>query len=244
MTAIKKFNRRGVYLGCSLPVFIITLLAGCDLDKFTGYTYDSDPLPATAKIYGRISNQFTGDPLYRAQIRIENQAAFTDENGDYIFYYHWSEDDQRDKPLPVRIGADKFHVLDTAFVVYPQTRLNAGLIYGAPIIRHSALVNGICQVIVFDYQGAEDITTVEANFFYKRAGERQPSLKIEKSLFRVMIDSTYYGFYQTVVETEIEGFGTLINSYHMKAMDKDLFSDSTSNAAVGVDTLLFLPVFN
>jgi len=225
-------------------VLIWTILTGCDLDKFTGYKYDSEPLPTSAKIYGTITNKFTGNALYRAQIRIENQAAFTDENGEYIFYYHWSEDNLRDKPLPVRIGADKFHAQDTTVIVYPQTRLDVRLEYGAPIIKRSALVGEICQVIVFDYQGAEDITTVTAYFLYRRPGERPPSLKIEKSLTQIKTDSVYYGYYQTLVEANIEGYGDLINSYYLQARDKDLFTDSTSSAAVGVDTLLFLPVFH
>jgi hypothetical protein len=220
-------------------VFTLLCLAGCDLDKFTGYKYNSDPIPVNATIYGLITNRFTDVPVYRAGIRIENQSVLSDEKGEYLFQYRMSEDNLRDKRLIVFIAADKFYDLDTAISAYPQTRLDIRLEYGAPIIKRTARVDTVCQVIVFDYQGAADITSVAADFYYRRPGERPYSLKTKKYLHRVHIDSLYYAWYQTAVDTFITGFGNLTRTYYLRAMDNELFCDSTSSSAVESDTLLF-----
>jgi len=225
-----------------IPVCSV-LFVSCDLDKFTGYKYEVDPIPVQATLYGTISNIYTGTPIYRAMIRTASDTAITNEEGKYLLAYQLTADNLRDKPLVVFITADKYHELDSAVVIYPQTMLNACLVYGAPFIKKATLIDTICQVIVFDYQGATDIAAVKAEFFYRRPGERQLSLKIEKYLDRVNIDSTYYGWYQTRVDTSLEGYGNITNSYHLQATDKDSFSDSTSSSAVGVDTLLFLPLY-
>jgi hypothetical protein len=229
-------SRQKLYL-CITLIFAL----GCDLEKYTGYRYDSEPLPVTAQISGTVINIFTAEPVSDARIQIGDQTARSDSGGRYLLNYPQTTDNLRGLPVIVEVSADRFYTLDTSIIVYPTTRLDPNLTYGAPAIKRSALVDGICQVIVFDYQGAQDISSVLVNFFYRRPGERTPSLKIEKSLSCVMTDSFYYGFYQTIVDTSRPGYGQLINSYLIKATDKEFFSDSTSNTAVEEPTLLFPP---
>jgi hypothetical protein len=222
-----------------LAVVILLLLAGCDLDKFIGYRIQSESLPVLARIFGTITSKNTTLPVDGAQIQIENQAAFSDERGEYIFYYYQTADNLRDKPVPVRISADRFLTVDTAIVVYTQTRLDLQLTYGAPIIKRSALVEDVCQVIVFDYQGAEDISEVNVNLIYHRPGDKAVSLRIDKSLDRVTIDSVYYAYYQAIVDTVIPGYGNLSAFYYIRATDTKDYVDSVSSAMVGETVLLF-----
>ena len=149
-----------------LFALFILIINACDLDKMTGSESDAQPIPDSAKLYGTILDKFTENPVKNATILVGNQATFTDENGEYSFYYYLGEDEERNKPVAVKISAQNYIHLDTAIVIFPENQLSFNLEYGAPIIRRMVIIGDICQTEIFDYQGADDIIQVSGSFFY------------------------------------------------------------------------------
>ena len=224
-----------------LLLLIGFLLAGCDLEKFTGYDHDAQPVPNSARIYGKITNRFTGEPVEKALIRIGEQATFSDANGAYDFFYFLAEDDERNRPNRLTISASKYNRIDTSLVIFPENRVNKKMEYAAPIITRIALVGGICQAEIFDYQGFEDISTVYGSFYYGHYGERLWTLNTSQALTRVHADPPNTAYFETVVPEEIPGFGLLKPFFKIFAQDRRANSDSTSYENSGVDTL-FIPL--
>ncbi len=222
-----------------LLVFFIITIFSCDFEKFIDSKYDAQPLPTTAKIYGKVFNIFDSQPVDDAQILITNQATFTDTAGNYLFYYYFQGDEDRDKKIPISIKASRYIQLNTNSVIYPTNKLDFHIEYGAPIIQSIARIDSFCQAIIFDYQGYENIATVTGKFFYRRQGERVPSLITELAMTGYETDSTNIGFFQCKVDTSIPGYGSLIRTFYVYASDKHAFRDSTTYARSGVDTLLF-----
>ena len=214
-------------------------LTRCDLEKLTGYNHDAPPIPNSARIYGRITNTFSGEPVLSATIKIGEQATFSDSSGAFEFYYYLAEDDERNKLNLLTISARNYATIDTMIVVFPENKIDKKLIYAAPIVRRIALVGGICQAEIYDYQGYEDITYVYGSFYYTRIGERMWSLNTTQTLIRVDSDSTNTAYFQAIVPEEIEGYGLLAPFFKVFARDKEAHSDSTSYANSGVDSLLF-----
>jgi hypothetical protein len=229
-------------------IFSIVLFAffylGCDFDKLTGYNHDAEKIPDSAKMYGIIYSKHDSLPIQNALILVGHQATYTDENGQYIFYYYLGADEERNKPINVRITAAQHLPLDTSIVIFPENNLTKILAYAAPIINRIALVNTICQAEIFDYQGADDIVQVTGTFYYIRPGERAPSLTTKQPLTRVGDDENNTAFFQAVLAESIPGFGNLMtSSFSIYARDRLAFADSSSNLVTGVDTLLFPPEF-
>ena len=232
-----------------LFILFILLLIGCDFDKMTGYNHDAEPIPDSAKMYGTIYSKHDGEPIRDAIILVGQQATFTDEKGEYTFYYYLGTDEERNKPIDVRIAADRHLPLDTSIVIFPENNLTKILTYAAPIIKRIAAVDTICQAEIFDYQGADDIIQVIGTFYYRRTGERRPSLTTKQQLIRVddnvaEKDQPNIGFFQATLTDSIPGFGRLMTtSFIIHARDRLAYADSSSNIVSGVDTLLFSPVF-
>lgn len=222
---------------------LILVINSCDLEKMTGSENNAQPIPDSAKLFGTILDKFTEKPVKNATILVGNQATFTDENGDYSFYYYLREDEERNKPIAVRISARNYLHLDTAIVIFPQNQLSFNLEYGAPIIKRMVVIGDICQTEIFDYQGADDVVEVSGSFFYRRPGENLWSLNIRIGFNKVPIDSPKTAYFQTNVAQEIPGYGNLLNSYVIFARDRSTFADSTSNTIAGVDTFIFPPIY-
>jgi len=225
-----------------LSLLFILIFNNCDLNKMTGSDSDAQPIPDSAKLFGTILDKFSEKPVKNATILVGNQATFTDENGEYSFYYYLREDEERNKPIAVRISAQNYIELDTAIVIFPENQLSFNLEYGAPIIRRMVIIGEICQTEIFDYQGADDIVEVSGSFFYRRPGENMWSLNVRLGFNRAPIDSPKTAYYQTNVSQEIPGYGYLLNSFTIYARDRSTFADSTSNTIAGVDTLIFSPI--
>jgi len=219
---------------------VLILFTDCDLEKFTGYDYDAPPIPNSARIYGQLTNTFTGEPVEKATIKITEQATFSDENGEYEFYYYLGEDDPRNKPNRMIISAPQYTTIDTMIVIFPENKISKKLEYAAPIIKRIALVGGVCQAEIYDYQGYENISEVNGKFYYMRPTERVPSLITLHALTRVAVDSPNTGYYQTIVPTELPDYGLLLFTFKIYARDRQAYSDSISNTENGVDSL-FIP---
>ena len=231
-------------------IFLLIYFLGifsCDLEKMTGYKHDYNPIPESARIFGVVKDRYTFIPIPNALILAGNQATYSDTNGNYLLYYYFSEDDDRNKPISMKMKATNYLNVDTSLVVFPENVVNLFSVYAAPIIINHALVDSICedvcqaicQTIVFDYQGVNDIIRVYGKFYYRRPGEKLPSLLTESRLYRVKYDTTKTGYYQTIIPQSISGFGNLMNIFTVYAEDRLAYADSTSETDLGSDSLLF-----
>jgi len=216
---------------------LLVLFTHCDLEKFTGYDYNAPPIPNSARIYGKLTNTFTGEPVEKATIKIAEQATFSDENGEYEFYFYLGEDDQRNKPNRMLISALHYTTIDTMIVIFPENKISKKLEYAAPIIKRIALVGGVCQAEIYDYQGYENISEVNGSFYYMRKTERIPSLNTVQALTRVAVDSPNTGYYQAIVPTQIPDYGILLRTFKIFVRDRQAYTDSISNAENGIDSL-------
>jgi hypothetical protein len=136
--------------------------------------------------------------------------------------------------------------VDTSLVIFPENEVNLFSAYAAPIILHHALVDSpqkegfaLCQAVVFDYQGVNDIVSVKGKFAYRRPPEKLPSLHTEMRLLRVAFDTTKTAYYQAEVPMSIEGYGELMHIYTVHVMDRKFYTDATSELFLGSDSLLF-----
>lgn len=222
-----------------LSIFIF--LNHCDIEKFTGYDHTAPPLPISAQIYGKVTNLFTGEPVDMATIRIGEQATFSDEHGEFEFYYFLAEDDERNKASRLIISEKHYTTIDTTIVIFPENKVDKKLEYACPIIKRTALIGGICQAEVFDYQGFQDISSVYGSFFYRLPGDKMWALNTSQALTRVAVDSPNTAYFQTSLPEEIPGFGLLQTSFKIFARDRGVHSDSTTHSETGIDSL-FIPV--
>jgi len=223
-----------------LSILFIFLIS-CDLEKLDGYEYTYDPPPESAIFTGTIYNKFTFNPVWNAEINIANQVTFSDAQGKYILYYHYNEDDEKNKPVNIKISADDYLDTDTSLVVFPENKLNVYIKYASPIIQKIALVDSsFIQAIVLDYQGYNDIATVRAQYAYRRPGEKYPSLYAESKLTRVFVDSINTSYYESRIAPSIDNFGHIMaDDYSVSAEDRVHYEDFVSSLLAGTDSLIF-----
>jgi hypothetical protein len=189
--------------------FVLLMLYGCE--KFVGYNYETDPIPNTTMINGSISNIFTGEPVIYAQVRVGSQTTKTDQDGQYLMYYTFESDEDRNKPVDVVFSAPNYYSLSKSYIIYPgKNQFDGRLTYAAPLIPKTAFVQIdsvdtflVCQALVFDYQGAEDIISVTASFIYFSYVKRA-NFFIERELEFMERYSDQASFYQ-VIYTPMEG---------------------------------------
>jgi len=231
-------------------LLLICLLGtvSCDLEKLTGYKHDYNPIPESARIFGVVKDRHTFTPIPNALIMAGNQATYSDTSGNYLLYYYFNEDDDRNKPITMKMKATNYLKVDTSLVVFPENEVDIFSVYAAPIILNHALVDMICtevscqaycQVIIFDNQGVNDIVRVYGKFAYRRPNEKIPALHTEARLFRVKYDTTKTGYYQAAIPQSIEGFGDLMDIFTVYAEDRLAYADSTLEWEQGSDSLLF-----
>lgn len=224
-------------------IFILFLFfTACDFEKFYQSKYEATPIPISAKITGQVTDRFSKLPVEDAIVNIGNQATFTNADGDFLLNYILGSDEERNRPVEIKISAYNYLTLNSAEVVYPETNIDFEIDYAAPIIKQICLVDSICQAIVFDNQGFDDISTVKASFAYVPLGEKLPVYYLLESLNSMPTDCTKIGHFQCFVEVEIVENIFISPVYKVEARDKAGFADSTSSTLLGVDTLLF-PVF-
>lgn len=219
-------------------------MLSCDFEKLSNYNYESDPIPESARIYGKIVNKFTFTPVKNAVISINNQATVSDENGNYVFFYYFTEDEDRNQAVPIKIEKLNYLSTDSSLVIFPETEFNAFLAYGSPEIQNICLIDtlGICQAIVHDYQGYRDLVFVEVNLAYRIPGEKYPSLYTKMRMNRVMTDSLRTSYYQILAPTKMVDYGNLMDVYDVYTEDRLKNSDSMLSTELGASNSLLFPI--
>ena len=206
------------------------ILFSCDIDRYIGHDLDAQNLLETTTVTGTVTNFFTSDSVYGAEIRLGNAETVTDINGKYSIKYVLTQDELRNKPLEISIEAHNyFPQKDTVLLEPVMNIFNYELEYAAPIIRNVArnitiLEYGkewikyqiIVQAIVTDYQGAANISDASASFFFSGGAD---SLKVPLIVKDRPNDFTIY--YQAVYV----GMITFDLNYSVSTFDFDGYSD-------------------
>jgi len=229
-----------------LNVFIMLIIGvfhySCDLEKMSSYDYDTDLMTESVKIYGTITNRYTFEPVKDVVVSMQNQSTFTGADGKYLLYYHFTQDEDRNQPVALKIEEPNYNTIDTSIIVFPENEINVFLKYAAPEIKKICLIDtlGICQAIVHDYQGYNDIVFVEVNLAYRIPGNKYPSLYTRTRLTRVKTDSIQTSYYQVQAPLSLDEFGNLMNLYDAYTEDKNKHSDAMLSTESGAsDSLLF-----
>ncbi len=232
------------YLKFILPILFLIFISNCDFEKLSSYQYTSDQIPESVKIYGKVSNRFTFAPVKDAEVSVQNQATVSDENGNYLLFYHFTENEDRNQPVVIKIAKDNYLSIDSSIVVFPENEINAFLYYGSPEIQNICLIDslGICQAIIHDYQGYKDIVFVEVNLAYRIPGMKYPALYTKMRMNRVMTDSIKTNYYQVKAPVSMTEYGNLMDVYDIYAEDKLKHSDSMSSNEIGASTSLLFPI--
>ena len=223
-------------------IIVVLCLTNCDSEKWWGFSYDTEPLPESAKFHGTIIDKFTFEPIKLAHISVNKQTAITNNNGDFLFYYHYSEDEERNQPVPITIWEKNYLPLDSTLIVFPENRLDIQLEYATPEILNICLVDTLsyCQAIVHDFQGFTDISLVEIRLAYGELGAMVPSLYIKMPMSLVLTDSVNIAYFQLLAPDYIEGSGYLLSRYEVYAKDSLNYYDTKSHAhPVASDSILF-----
>jgi len=228
-----------------LPILIFFLVLGCDSDKYLGYNYDAERLANTASFSGKITNKFTGLPVSSATISInDDQMGFTDIIGNYQLTYVLSEDAVFGKRVPFSVTATKFFTFDTTIKVFPGSiELDFPLEYAAPMIESTVLVfvenEPVCQAIVSDYQGADDMVSAIARFNYIDSNDLIAT-RLNMALDNIKTPAAMTIYYQGKPPGSIDGYA-LSGAYTLTVTDKSGFFDVFEHTfnPFSPDTLLF-----
>lgn len=226
----------------ALILLMFLVLTGCDSEKFLNFNYEAERLSKRARVSGVITNKFTGFGVAFARVQIDDQETMSDSAGGYQMEYILSADADQGREIPLRIEAENYHILEMRRVFYPEeTRLDVELEYGAPIVEAAVMVNArICQALVFDYQGMDNIATVTVRLHY-----RDDSNNIVQTRDVIMSyrgeEAPGLGRFQADVPADYprrDGDFIIVT-----ALDKDGFSDTLdhSNNLRNPDTFLFPP---
>ena len=204
--------------------------------SFWGYDYDADPIPNSATITGRITNLFTKEPVYDAQVQVASQSIHTDEDGKYTLHYLYESDEEQNKRVPITISAANYFSYSNSIIIYPQNNFfDAQLEYAAPIIQKVVVVDYynnnsmiVCQALITDYQGIKDISSITVSFFYFNNDSRE--LYTDKVLMDLHhAQSQNDAFYQTTYFPHFSELPQIsfLELSEISVIDSAGYSDST-----------------
>lgn len=209
------------------------LVAGCDVDRFTGFKYEAEPLESFARVTGKVVNVFNeAEAVSQARVSLEGQTDSTDFSGNYVINYVLSSDAQRDRPISLRISQDRYFDLDTTLVIRGgEISVNWKMVYAAPRVLSSERLLPTFRAEILDYQGINTISSVQAIVTYRDFTERQ-NYDTPYLMTRVQQIDANTAIYETVVPPSINvGGGTaeLLPDapWSIQASDMDGFIETT-----------------
>jgi hypothetical protein len=213
-------------LSAMMLLMAVLLLWQCDSERFTGVNYRAEPIPSEAVIRGQITNVFTGQPIHRAQVTVQERIVETTRDGRFEVPYEIEAEDRLNRPANVQIIAAQYFRLDTSLVIFPgENVLNAALVYAAPIITASSVTDSIVTAEVFDYQGQENLQTVIAVGKYWSDTLRVLS-EHPFEMQKIEIIDFNSAKFQTFFPDTVDSSGLLRTTYTIRAVDKDGFQSS------------------
>ena len=213
-----------------LPMVGLTMVVftNCDTNKFLGYDYKAEQVNQAVPISGKITNAFTGAPVRDALVLVENVADSTDQLGEFQLQALLGEDERSGRPVSVAVRSEKYFPLDTTAVIYPQNNvLDQRLIYAAPIVLESSLdSNYHSRAVLFDYQGVDDIVSVQCLGYYLHSipNSNLPAW-IAFDMIRTEILDANTAVYEGELDNEV---GLLIfDRLRIRAIDRDNYQEET-----------------
>lgn len=141
----------------------MSILWGCDVEKFAGYNYEAEALGKTVKIKGRLTDKDSNLPVQEALISIDGQEAISFTEGKFALDYLLGTDEAFGKFIPVTITTEKYFPFDTSMMIFPgENELNVELVFGAPEPLRTLEVERaeVFTATVRDPQGIDDIEGV------------------------------------------------------------------------------------
>ncbi|MEJ2545602.1 MAG: hypothetical protein P8Y99_16180, partial [Calditrichaceae bacterium] len=119
-------------------IILIFAVSYCDYDKYIGYDHTAQDLLTTALIEGTVTHFYTGEPVFNASIRIGNQETLSNINGYYSINYILTDNENRNKPVPIHISAPDYFPDSLITLIEPLGKeYNFQLKYAAPIILNA-----------------------------------------------------------------------------------------------------------
>lgn len=204
---------------------LLAAVCGCDTDKFLGYDYQAERVDNATTINGAVRNIFTGAPVARVRVDIGGQIAFTNNRGQFGMIYQSGEDEALSRPIPVRLSAMNYFDFDTVLVIYPRdNRLDARMVYAAPIIQSASLVDSICTARIMDYQGVEDIDSVISVGFYF-LDETDSVFSHPVVMEQIDTIDDFAALYRSIIPDSLNGAALIRPRYNIIAVDKSGFRD-------------------
>ena len=208
-------------LSILLPVF---LLLRCS-EKYVGFNYNAELPDQGVLISGKVVNTFTDEPVASAIVDINGQITSTNPYGEYTFTYTVASDEGFSRPIPVTITKANYFPLHTSLIIYPlDNTLDARLVYAAPVIQNSAIVDSFCNAEVFDYQGVSDINSVFTINAYLNSDSGFYFFDTLAMPFIQEIDANT-GLYQVAVPDSISNGQLARSTYRILAIDKSNYQD-------------------
>jgi hypothetical protein len=157
-------------------LFLYLTFLGCD--KYISYSYESESIASRTQVSGLVFDSLRQVPVKEAVLSFNGIEAVSDNDGYFDIEYILGVDEQRDKPVSIRVTAHNYLTLDIEVVFYPgEKNLLINLEYAAPIIQKIwiGIINNHveAQVRVLDFQGKENINYVRSKFFYFKMHEQE-----------------------------------------------------------------------
>jgi hypothetical protein len=235
-------------LWLKITVFLLfSSLVFSNCDNFWGYDYNADPIPNSATVNGKITNLFTGEPVYDAKIQVGAQSTRTNGDGEYSLEYQYVSDEDRNEPVQITVSAKNYFSYSTLVIIYPQHNFfDAALEYAAPLISKAVLVDYfgndstyVCQALVKDYQGADEISSVIASFQYWRNSTNTGESDDKTMSYHHSLSDTE-AYYQIIYHpfTEIQDL-SFLGLVSIVVMDSSGYHNSALNRSTIPDSLLF-----
>ncbi|MGH1366782.1 MAG: hypothetical protein ACRBF0_24705 [Calditrichia bacterium] len=150
-------------------ILAVCLFLSCDTNRFVGYQYDAEPLQTFAQIEGKVLNIFDeSETVSQARLSFEGQTTSSDFSGNYSINYVLPSDALRDRPISLRITQDRYFPLDTTLVIRGDVNdISWRMTYGAPRVKSSVKTIPVFTAVVFDYQGINSLSSVQAIVTYR-----------------------------------------------------------------------------
>jgi hypothetical protein len=200
-------------------VLLLIFITSCD-NNFWGYNYDAPALINITRIQGNLSDKFSDKPIHPANVIVNGQETWTDENGNYLLNYIIPDDvepNQQEIGNLSIIAPDYLH-FNTTFIIYPvENIINFKLEYAPPIIINAVSHGDTTQAIIKDYQGVEDINYVSVTFniYIDEVWQRK-----EFNLMEMSHINNISVYYQFIAGEHIVDLSNMSDWFRITAKDK------------------------
>jgi hypothetical protein len=194
----------------------VQLFTACE--KFTSYDYESEKIGSRSVIHGQVKNIFNFESVSGASIKIGVLDTRTDENGRYSVEYILGVDEERNKPLEIRVDAQNYYPIDTSLILFPpDMQFDLKMVYAAPMIKSAwsgvvpvlisispdPFLTPVTQIQLNDYQGIATVDSVISIFYYAKQGDAELR-KVPVLMQQDSILSTTSAFYHAVGPPHID----------------------------------------